>query len=224
MKRALLLIIFVVLLSSSVYGAVVHGNTYDISLEKLDDTIIEVDSEPKQTIVAKNGAFSFNLNQGKYQLSARYYENGFLEASIVEEISIKEDEGDYLIDLILFPNFEQEELLNESIIDFDLEEEKSRFWYYAGMIFGVIIVIVLLIVILTVIKPKQKNEETNEDEELQKIIDFIRENDNRTTQKEIRKAFPSSEAKISLMISELEAKGVLQKIKKGRGNIIILKK
>ncbi|MFC1769333.1 helix-turn-helix transcriptional regulator, partial [Nanoarchaeota archaeon] len=46
----------------------------------------------------------------------------------------------------------------------------------------------------------------------------------RTTQKDIRKNFPQSEAKVSLMVTDLEHKGYLEKIKKGRGNVIILKK
>ena len=42
-------------------------------------------------------------------------------------------------------------------------------------------------------------------------------------QKDIRKNFPSSEAKISLILTELEEKGIIKKIKRGRGNIIVLK-
>ncbi len=38
---------------------------------------------------------------------------------------------------------------------------------------------------------------------------------------DIRKNFPYSEAKISLMIDELEAKGLVKKVKKGRGNLIL---
>jgi uncharacterized membrane protein len=45
----------------------------------------------------------------------------------------------------------------------------------------------------------------------------------RITQKEIRKEVPLSEAKISLIISEMEHRGIIEKIKKGRGNIIVLK-
>ncbi|MCK5026255.1 MAG: winged helix-turn-helix transcriptional regulator, partial [Nanoarchaeota archaeon] len=59
--------------------------------------------------------------------------------------------------------------------------------------------------------------------ELQDIVEVIRKNGGRTTQKEIRKQIPLSEAKISLMIAELEDKGIVKKIKKGRGNIIILR-
>lgn len=57
-----------------------------------------------------------------------------------------------------------------------------------------------------------------------KIVEFIKNEDGRTTQKEIRKNFDLSEAKISLIISELESKGAIKKIKKGRGNIILLEK
>ena len=56
------------------------------------------------------------------------------------------------------------------------------------------------------------------------IIKILIQEGGRTTQKGIRKQIPLSEAKISLMIAELEHKGIVDKIKKGRGNIIILKK
>ena len=43
------------------------------------------------------------------------------------------------------------------------------------------------------------------------------------TQKDIRKSIPFSEAKVSLILADLEHTGKIEKIKKGRGNIIILK-
>ena len=58
------------------------------------------------------------------------------------------------------------------------------------------------------------------DNELNKMLCFIKK-EKRTTQKELRKMFPFSEAKISLMISDLESQGKIRKIKRGRGNIII---
>ena len=59
--------------------------------------------------------------------------------------------------------------------------------------------------------------------DLQEIVDFIKSKENRVTQKDIRKQFPQSEAKISLLIADLEKRGLVEKIKKGRGNIVILK-
>jgi uncharacterized membrane protein len=61
------------------------------------------------------------------------------------------------------------------------------------------------------------------DDDLATVLRIIRTEGGRTTQKEIRKQLPLSEAKVSLIIAEMEAKGLIQKIRKGRGNIIILK-
>ena len=58
--------------------------------------------------------------------------------------------------------------------------------------------------------------------DINKIVDILKKEGGRATQKDIRKEAPLSEAKISLMIAELEHKGIIKKIKKGRGNIIVL--
>ena len=71
---------------------------------------------------------------------------------------------------------------------------------------------------------KEDGEKDDYNKDLNDVIDIIKKEGGRTTQKDIRKQIPLSEAKISLMIAELEHKGVIEKIKKGRGNIIILKK
>ncbi len=72
-------------------------------------------------------------------------------------------------------------------------------------------------------KPEEKEPDVEHSADLDTIVKIIKEEGGRITQKQIRKSVPLSEAKISLMISELEAKGKIQKIKKGRGNIIVLK-
>ncbi|MBI4738935.1 hypothetical protein HY772_05235 [Candidatus Woesearchaeota archaeon] len=62
----------------------------------------------------------------------------------------------------------------------------------------------------------------NLDGDLLAVMQFIKREGGRTTQKDLRREIPYSEAKISLMISELEHKKLVKRIKKGRGNIIIL--
>ena len=42
------------------------------------------------------------------------------------------------------------------------------------------------------------------------------------TQKELREMVNIGEAKVSLVVSELESYGLIKKIKRGRGNILIL--
>ena len=43
------------------------------------------------------------------------------------------------------------------------------------------------------------------------------------TQKDLRARLNCSEAKVSLMITDLEDRGLVHKVKKGRGNIILLR-
>jgi len=57
-----------------------------------------------------------------------------------------------------------------------------------------------------------------------KIYEFIKQKGGRVTQREIRNNFPVSQATISLILTELENDGKLKKIKRGKGNIIILNK
>jgi uncharacterized membrane protein len=46
----------------------------------------------------------------------------------------------------------------------------------------------------------------------------------RINQRDLRKSLPYSEAKASLILSELEARGIIRKFKRGRGNLIVLQK
>jgi len=46
----------------------------------------------------------------------------------------------------------------------------------------------------------------------------------RITQKELREKLPQhGEAKVSLMVDELEDMGIVKKFRKGRGNILVLR-
>lgn len=59
---------------------------------------------------------------------------------------------------------------------------------------------------------------------LDRALKVIKDNDGRITQKDLRKEMMDlSESKVSLIITELEHKGKIEKIKRGRGNIILLK-
>ncbi|MFH1173519.1 MAG: hypothetical protein V1725_00105 [archaeon] len=65
-----------------------------------------------------------------------------------------------------------------------------------------------------------EKEKPARDDDRTLIKQFIRSH-SPTTQKDVRQAFPLiSEAKISLIISELEHDGKVRKFKKGRGNIV----
>ena len=59
--------------------------------------------------------------------------------------------------------------------------------------------------------------------DLKEIIDILESLGGRMTQKDLRARLNCSEAKVSLMITDLEDRGLVHKVKKGRGNIILLR-
>jgi uncharacterized membrane protein len=211
-KKLLFLAIFLLILPIT-QAAIIHGNIYDIELNTAKDTILRINTIPEQTFVAKEGSYSFTVSEGKYTITA-IYESNYKKYSIYQQVQVV-DEGDYILDLILFPDIsEEQDILDQDInLEDPYQEEISYLWYV-----GFILIIIIITILFKLQKPKPKEE----DDITKKVLKFIKDNGGRTTQKDIRKKFPMSEAKISLVITELEHKNKIKKIKKGRGNIIIL--
>jgi len=208
-------------------AAVIFGDVYDISLSKAENVIVKINTEPEQQYVAKNGTYAFDVSKGDYTIRALYSVDGVVESSAQEAVSVK-DEGNYRLDIILFPNIEEESsLLEESNIEIDaLFEEK----YFSYSYLWIVVIVLALFCIFFYLKRKSKKQKDEQHEEAKKempdlrnVLEIIKKGGGRATQKEIRKQIPLSEAKISLMIAELESEGKIKKIKKGRGNILVLR-
>ena len=232
MIKKILWILVLLLIVESVLGATIHGTVYDLTLDKQLNAIVTINTVPKQTYVAKDGTYSFELSAGEYDIEAKYVKGDEVISITNELVSVK-DEGDYVVDLILFPSFlEEEELLRET--DIEVVDPFEEVNYFTYILIGVFVVIGIGVVVFIYLKYKKLLTKVKKDieetvqakdvlAESKKVLDFIKQEGGRTTQKDIRMKFPSSEAKISLIISELEHKGIIKKIKKGRGNIIVLK-
>jgi len=216
--------------------------------------IIEIDTSPKQKFISKDGSYSFNVPVGRYTINAGLYLDNLLDAFATENISII-TEGEYHLDLIIFPYIGADEELISGIDiyipeklfeDKDVyapDKEKTGLWLIISIIIIILAASIIFIAAFFVIrkmiaKPIMRSEIPAGEapvkekingtlisvtKDLQDLIEIIKREGGRTTQKEIRKHIPLSEAKISLMIAELEDKGIIKKIKKGRGNIIILR-
>lgn len=213
------------LILPSVLGVSIHGIVYDFGLNLLPNAVVEINSTPRQLMVAKDGSYSFSVPAGTYSLHAWHNKT---DSEIIENITAQE-EGDYVLDLILLPTFEaDDELLIEAEAPFEELSKKPALswlvWLVAFVVLGYIVFKVSrkpTKVVEKVIETIKEIREVAVPEELQKIMEFIEKEGGRTTQKDIRKNFPYSEAKISLMIDDLEAKGLIKKVKKGRGNLIL---
>jgi len=208
-------IIFILLLPL-VHSAELSGNLYDYSLEPLNNVILTVDTQPRQQYISRDGTYSFELAPGDYTLRATLSENKQLIYSAEESINIS-DSGHYVFDIIMFPSVDTDEVLTDDLyIDLsDIAERKDHTLQY--LIGGLIFLVLAIVIWFMKREPKVSTDETYD-----LVLEIIRKH-RRISQKEIRKALPVSEAKISLVITELEDKGIVQKVKKGRGNVIILK-
>jgi uncharacterized membrane protein len=58
--------------------------------------------------------------------------------------------------------------------------------------------------------------------DLVEVLDVIQSHRGRITQKDLRSKLDYSEVKVSLLLSELEKRGLIKKLKRGRENIVIL--
>lgn len=226
--------LFFITLVSFSQAAIIYGNIYGPDLGLLKYSIIEINSTPGQNMVAVNGNYSFNLPQGTYEITAIYQSKTI--TLFTKETIIVNSEGDFVHDLILFDTedvenitFDEEGLINDTV------NQSTR---VSDLVLGIIIVLVALIILFSYLikkskkknkeieksrnkKEKKKIEEISNDEVLNKIYAIIKR-EKRVNQKEIRKEIGMSEAKISLVIADLESRGLVKKIKVGRGNIIVL--
>ncbi|MBU1112080.1 MAG: hypothetical protein ABIG93_02835 [archaeon] len=282
-KLLILTIVLFILNMGLVQAATLTGTIYDYELEQVENVLLEIDTQPIQQYLSKDGTYSLELPTGDYTLRAS---KGDL---ITEETISVTSEGTFVYDLFLFPIIGDE----GEITPIENEENKTRWWAYLAAI-GIILVLVGRIIIARKKYPQRKSlfgrkkkgiqevnlKDNSEEKELetepksegktiivgipedveneqQKIdsepkksltreeklasikeelennetpgyikraLDVIKTNDGRITQKELRKEMMDiSESKVSLIITELEHKGKIEKVKRGRGNIILLK-
>ncbi len=260
LRRCLLLIAILVVCAPSAAAAVVHGTTYEWStFEALENTIVLVNSTPPQVLVASSGSYTFDLPEGSYRIRAEYYRGNLLEYCAEEEITIV-GEGDFVLDLLMFPPIEEAYLyedinFSEDLFDYEEfpeDEGGSTVLLYATGILSVLAIVSALFLWkrgkkgdgkggtdgmdgkedygYEPVKPEPEAPEELEQgdaesaipSDLQEVLSIIREHEGRITQKDLRLRLNCSEAKASLMITDLEDRGLVKKVKKGRGNVIIL--
>ena len=97
------IMLFFVLIPNLAIAAEITGKAYGPNFEIMKDVILTVNTTPPQTYLSKDGGYSFELKNGKYQLNASYYSEGRLYYQDSQNIEIKED-GKFIIDFILLPS------------------------------------------------------------------------------------------------------------------------
>ncbi|MGM5482384.1 MAG: helix-turn-helix transcriptional regulator [Nanobdellota archaeon] len=222
-KKFLLLGIFCSLLIAitalPVFATVLRGDVYDPGLNKISNVVIVVNSDPVQRYVVKNGSYKFELPPGQYKLSARSFDDDRESLGTDVAVTIKK-EGSFVSDLVL------KKMNESSVVDFDDIKKNESFSHFLEFPISLLAVAILVAIafLLWKISSKQRSKDSDWgygfDENTNHLLDIVK-SEKRITQKDLRARFDLSEAKISLIISELEKKGIIKRVKKGRGNIII---
>ncbi|MBS3150533.1 hypothetical protein J4425_01875 [Candidatus Woesearchaeota archaeon] len=202
-------IILLLLVIPNASAAIIQGRIYDLELNRVDNVMVEINTVPAQRVISKYGEYFFNVPYGDYTITTTAMLDGE-DYVVMENVSIISD-GEFSLDLFLFPEIENlEEFPN-------IEDDNNTLKY-------IIVGIIFFGLIFLLYKLHRKEEfYADDDGELNKIYSLIKSR-RRITQREIRKNSLLSESKISLIITQLEKEGKIKKIKKGRGNIIILNK
>jgi len=218
-------------------AAIIQGSIYSAeTFEPLNNAIITVNSVPEQQLVAKDANYSFNLEPGAYEIKARYFENQKLVLEANEILKVG-DEGTFSLDLILFPAVEDanlfEELTQDELGNIDLEiPESPKGFDLLSIALATILAALIAIMLYSLYKQKRGKKPGLEkagkkpailDKNALEVLQALKERGNRATQKELLEKVHFGEAYLSLVLTELESEGKIKKIKKGRGNIIILK-
>ena len=234
-KVIFLAVLFLVSCLTLASAATIHGSIYDLDLKKVENTLLEINTEPQQQYLSHDGTYSFNVPEGRYTIKAKA---GTLSTS--EQLKVS-GEGNFVFDLFLFPGMEDEEeiLADLNFIPVFEEEqvffEKYPLWSYLAAS-GIILIAIGRIILAKKRYPRNKPrenkdieiklsvEEAKDPDHLDEALKIIRRYEGRITQKDLRKEMMHlSEAKVSLILTDLEHKGKVSKIKKGRGNVILLK-
>lgn len=181
--------------ADTVYGKVYHWYT----LEPVEALVI-IKNGVEQRMLALNGEYSFEVKPGKYKIIARSGELVAIENVVVE--------GNVRFDIIVFPELE----MPEEVPEMPAEEDYSY-----------LVIAICLAGLIAIFSMKRRKREEILPDDLMTVIETIKANGGRITQKELRKKLGFSEAKMSLILADLERRGIIEKVKKGRGNIIFLK-
>lgn len=204
LKRAVLLSMLILFsLSSCAY---VFGDIYGQNLAKVNKTVVEVQGPFTYQLVTDKANYSLYLPPGQYNLSASTYDSeGNLALYATQQVTV--GTTDQQVDLVLNP------------IQFPYE--------YPLLLLGIIIAITIAFMEnrknrtqspTAPISPVEKI--VKPDSEAIKVLEALERMEGRATQKELKESLGFSDAKLSLILAELEDLRKIKKFKRGRGNII----
>ncbi len=204
------------------YSSRIYGNIYDINDFNLaNNCVIYVNSTPSLQKVVSTGIYDISLKKGCYVLKVNCYDNGVVSKEGEANLCVDENENityDLLVSPIILDDFENlTEQYNMVNVDNHIFSSPHFYFNYLYLLF----ILVPPFVAYMIYKYRKLNHLVRDDS-MKKLLDILKR-ERRINQKDLVRIMRLSDAKISLMIAELEKEGIIKKIKKGRSNIVIYK-
>jgi uncharacterized membrane protein len=210
-------ILLLLLSTPIVWAAQLSGTVYTDDLQPAKYSLLIINTTPVQRVLLADGTYTINVPKGTYELTVSYSAQGKRYEDSLNVTVI--DESAYSYDFVLFP-VESNATVLIPVDTITVDDPPQIGWVPA------LVLVILLAALVLLLSRKRWWEKTPVQEmpaDLESILIALKKEGGRATQKELRRHIPCSEAKMSLMLTELEAKGKIERIKKGRGNLIVLK-
>lgn len=201
------------------YSAFVYGSIYGHDLEKINKTAIKIQGKFSYQVVTENANYSIFLPEGEYRISASSFDGyGNLKFYVEEKAMVGKQ--DQRVDLVLKPVNDT----GDTIL-------------IGGLVFVIAIAAVFLYLHFSSKQHGQDIADAEQpmqakvyklrpqgaiylDEDAKKVLEVLGSFENRATQKELKEVLKFSDAKLSLILTELEQLGHVKKFKRGRANIV----
>jgi len=233
--------LLLVCLQTTLAGAVaVKGEvTLWESGEKLDGTLIKVYRDSalvSKVICDENGSYSMDLQPGNYHFMAVYIDRDGDKYLDEEDVTLYPDQNTTLDFLMILPeldiNFsELEYYIPELDINFSELENETEEGVVEGdgkepddaILISIFIILAVSVLILSILKMMGKKGGIELEDDEKKIMEILKkQKGKRMLQSDLLGETDFSRAKVSLVLSELEKKGLIRKEVKGRTNLIEL--
>lgn len=193
------LVVLLLLLSATIsHASFVYGDIYENNLEKLNKTVISIEGRFSYQLVTEKANYSIFLPEGEYRISASAIDDSGNALWAEQKILVGPE--DQQVDLVLKPAFDP---------------------LYVAVLALLGLVAAVFLWSNKHWDAKSKTKQPAElDEDAKSVLKALDSFEGRATQKELKEALKFSDAKLSLILTELEQVGKIKKFKRGRANIV----
>ncbi|HNT60658.1 MAG TPA: hypothetical protein PKJ97_01630, partial [Candidatus Bilamarchaeaceae archaeon] len=216
-------------LLAALHAANLSGSIYSMdSFDAVQGVVVKAEGASTYQAFSTDGTYAMDIPAGEYTVKAFYYPEGKLGGYAEDRIMLGEGGASY--DFVLFAPDEFEAVVGFDVpgLDEEIPEQEHDLapLIFLGAALGVAVVALAYFFMkrkmLEGAVEKIHLEKKKLDEEEKKVLEILGNSEGMRNQKELREIMKCTEAKMSLLVSGLEAQGYVKRIKRGRENIVKL--